>query len=104
INTFTGGVLIESGFLQVGDGGTTGTLGGGNITNNGFLTFNRSGSVIVTNAISGPGLLTKRGDGSLTLTASNSFTGGTTVESGTLILDGILAGGGQVDIGGAATI
>ena len=41
-NTYTGGTRIFGGTLQVGDGGTVGTLGAGNILNNGQLVFNRS--------------------------------------------------------------
>ena len=46
----------------------------------------------VTSAIGGSGALTKLGDGSLTLQADNSYTGGTTISGGILHL-----GAGGVD-------
>ena len=43
-NTYTGGTTISAGTLQVGNGGTTGSIAG-NVTDNGVLAFNRSDSV-----------------------------------------------------------
>ena len=40
---------------SVGDGGTTGSLGAGDITNDATLQFNRSNALTVANAISGTG-------------------------------------------------
>ncbi|HTI80320.1 MAG TPA: autotransporter domain-containing protein, partial [Acetobacteraceae bacterium] len=47
---------------------------------------------IWSNAISGPGSLTLQGSGTLVLGASNSYTGDTIVQGGTLALSGALAG------------
>ena len=47
-NTYTGTTTVGSGTLQIGAGGTTGTLGGGNITNNGILRINRSDAVTLS--------------------------------------------------------
>ena len=85
-NTYSGGTLISAGALQFGNGGTTGSLWGA-ITNFASLIFNRSDSITQSNAISGSGSLTKNGIGTLFLTASNSFTGATTVSAGTLNLN-----------------
>src|SRR5207245_1859416 len=76
--------LISTGTLQVGNGGTSGTLGAGNITNNAALVFNRSDTITVTNAISGTGALTQNGSGTLILTNANTFSGGVTISAGTL--------------------
>ena len=92
-NTFTGATSISAGTLQVGNGGTTGTLGSGAVTNNGTLAFNRSNSIAIANAISGTGSVVQQGAGTLTLTAINSFTGGTTVQAGTLSLGNGAASG-----------
>ena len=43
-NTYTGGTTIAAGTLQIGNGGTTGSLVG-NIVDNGALVFNRSNAV-----------------------------------------------------------
>jgi len=83
-NTYDGGTLIGAGALQLGAGGSTGSLLGP-ITNNGSLIFDRSDTLVVSNAISGSGNLIKTNfTGTLTLTASNTYSGGTTVGGGTL--------------------
>ena len=81
-NTYTGRTVISAGTLQVGDGGTSGTLGLGAVSNNSALVFNRSDSILVTNRISGTGSLTQAGTGTLTLTNVNSYSGGTWVSDG----------------------
>ncbi len=84
-NTYTGGTVIVSGPLQVGNGGTTGSLGSGPITNNGTLVFNRSNSFSVGELIGGTGALTKNGaNGTLTLTNTNTYGGITKILGGTL--------------------
>jgi fibronectin-binding autotransporter adhesin len=40
-NSYAGGTIINGGTLQLGDGGTTGSITG-NVLNNGILAFNRS--------------------------------------------------------------
>ena len=54
-NTYSGTTTISAGDLQIGNGGTIGTLGTGAVVNNGTLTFNRSNAFTVANAISGTG-------------------------------------------------
>ena len=50
-NTYTGTTRILGGTLSIGDGGTTGSLGTGSVSNNSALVFNRSDSVTVSNTI-----------------------------------------------------
>ena len=83
-NSYSGTTTVSNGTLQVGDGAAAGTLGSGSVTNNANLAFNRSDDIAVANVISGTGSLTKLGNGKLTLSSANSFTGGTTVSVGTL--------------------
>jgi autotransporter-associated beta strand protein len=83
-NTYAGATIISAGTLQVGAGGTTGTLGTGGVTNNSALVFNRSNAMTVDNVIVGTGSLTKRGAGTLNLQAVNSFSGGVIIDNGTL--------------------
>jgi autotransporter-associated beta strand protein len=78
-NNYTGTTTISQGTLQVGDGGTSGNLGTGNVVNDAALVFNRAGSLTVGNTISGSGTLEKTGPGTVTLSAANSYTGLTTV-------------------------
>jgi outer membrane autotransporter protein len=56
----------------------------GNVINNSSLTFNKSNASTYAGDISGTGSLTKSGAGVLTLTGTNTHTGGTTVAAGTL--------------------
>ena len=81
-NTYTGVTVISSGTLQVGNGGASGSLGGGDVTNNSSLVFDRSNSILVTNLIAGVGSLTQAGTGLLTLTNVNTYSGGTWISNG----------------------
>src|SRR6266404_1871006 len=83
-NSYAGRTIINAGTLQVGNGGTSGTLGGDDITNNSILVFNRSDSVVLSNTVSGTGSLTQAGAGTLILFANNVYTGRTIISSGTL--------------------
>lgn len=59
-------------------------------------------SISAASAISGPGTLVKRGGGALTLSATNTYTGGTVVEEGELVLaaDNAIALDGAVTLSG----
>ena len=99
-NTFTGGTTISAGTLQVGAGGTTGTLAGA-ITNNAALVFNHSGAITAANLISGTGSVTKQGAGILTLSGANTYTGTSTISAGTLLVGHLTAlGTGAVTVSG----
>ena len=79
-NTYTGTTAINSGVLQLGNGGTTGTLSPSSaITNNGTLAFNRSNTITqgtdFASTISGSGVLRKSGSGNLILNAENLASG-----------------------------
>lgn len=84
--TGVGGVRVMAGTLQVGNGGTTGTLGTGAVTNNAAVAFNRSDSVAISNIISGTGVVNQIGTGNTTLSAANTYSGQTTPVNGTLTL------------------
>ncbi len=86
-NSYPGGTSITAGTLQIGNGGNTGTLGSGVVSNSGVLALARSdNSLIVSNAITGTGSLTQIGAGIVTLTGSNTYTGPTIIAAGTLRL------------------
>jgi fibronectin-binding autotransporter adhesin len=91
-NTYTQNTVISQGVLQVGNGGTTGTLGSGPVTNNASLVIHRSLPVevpnwLIPNLISGTGSLTHSGPANTVLTAVNTYTGDTIVTGGILSLD-----------------
>ena len=69
--------------MQLGAGGTTGSIVG-NVSNNGALAFNRSDTYTYGGTISGTGSATQQGNGTTILTANNTYTGGTTVDAGSL--------------------
>ena len=84
-NTYNGPTTISAGLLQLGNGGTTGSVGStSSIVNNGVLAFNRSDNVFFAPAISGSGSLLQFGPGAVTLSGVNTYTGGTTVSGGTV--------------------
>ncbi|MGA2259547.1 MAG: autotransporter-associated beta strand repeat-containing protein, partial [Thermoguttaceae bacterium] len=86
-NTYSGSTTISGGTLQIGNGGNTGILGKGPVTNNAALVFDRGDSgLVVSSAISGSGSLAQIGSGMLTLGTANSYTGNTIVTGGTLDL------------------
>ena len=88
-NTYTGPTTISAGTLQIGNGTSGEYLASPTVavSNNATLAFNDSDSLAYTGVISGSGGLTKQGTGTLTLTATNTYTGGTTVNGGTLTLN-----------------
>ena len=86
-NTYTGGTTISGGTLQLGNGGTSGSIMG-DVVDNGTLAFERSDVVTFSGAISGNGSLIQAGTGTTILTAISNFTGGTTISAGTLALSG----------------
>ena len=86
-NTYTGTTTISGGSIQLTSNGTTnGTLGTNNVVNNGQLVFNRANSYSVSNAISGTGTLIQQGTGTTVLVGSNSYSGGTVLNAGTMAL------------------
>ena len=87
-NTILGPVTANgTSRLTIGNGGTSGTLGAGNVTNDGQLTFNRSDAYTYAGEISGSGTLIKQGAGTVSLTGPCSYTGATTISAGTLAIN-----------------
>ena len=101
-NTYTGTTRIGAGTVQVGNGGTSGTLGSGAITDNGNLQFNRSDNISIAAAISGTGTLEQNGSGVLTLLGANTYGGATTINLGALRLgaSNVLPDGSSVTVSG----
>jgi fibronectin-binding autotransporter adhesin len=90
-NSYTGGTIVSAGQLV----GTTASLQGA-ITNNASVAFDQATTGNFVSTISGSGSLTKLGVGTVRITGSNSYSGGTTVTGG--IVD-VSAGG---SVGGSA--
>ncbi len=85
-NTYTGGTTISAGTLQLGNGASNGWISAtGTLANNSALVFNPGAAETYGGTISGSGVLTKLGAGTLYLTGStNSYGGGTVLSAGTL--------------------
>ena len=99
-NRYSGGTTIGvpggyPGSLQIGNGGAAGVLPG-NTLDNGQLIFSRSDTYTYPGVISGSGAVLQSGNGTTVLTASNQYTGGTTINAGTLQLGDGTANNGSV--------
>jgi fibronectin-binding autotransporter adhesin len=105
-NTYTGTTTIAGGAtLQLGDGGTAGGIQStANVVNDGTLIFDRSDEVTFDKVISGSGNLVKNGDGALTLTATETYTGTTQVNEGSLYVNGSTAASSQTTVADGARL
>ena len=95
-NTYSFQTRVFEGTLRLGDGVTNGTILG-DVVNKSTLEFAPGSDQVFTGIISNVGSLVKSGDAMLTLLAENTYTGGTTIDGGTLRLgdgttDGSIAG------------
>lgn len=113
--SYTGSTDVQSGAtLQLGDGTTDGSIPStSSIFNDGSIVFNNTLDQSVRAAISGLGSVSKQGAGNLSLTAANSYSGGTSITEGYLNLSGTgtlgsgniaIASGAALNFGNAQTI
>jgi autotransporter-associated beta strand protein len=115
-NTYSGTTTAGAGILQLGTGGTEGTLNPtGRILVNagGTFRFNR-GTTIVQGTdfgtpITGAGSVEQAGSGTVVFTGANTYTGGTTIRAGTLQLGtasttGSLSGSGALQVDASALL
>jgi len=105
-NTFMGPTTISAGTVEIGGAGQ---LGGGNysaaITDNAILSINSSVAQTLSGVISGSGFLVKSNTGTLTVSAANSYSGGTTNSAGTISLsNGGGLGAGAITMNGGTLV
>jgi fibronectin-binding autotransporter adhesin len=103
-NEYTGPTTISQGTLQIGAGGTAGSIaaaGAVSISNGAALVINRSDAITLSNSISGSGSLAKNGAGTLTLSGTSTHSGPISVNTGTLKVTGSLAS--NVSVASGAT-
>lgn len=99
-------VLVNSGALQVGNNDANGSLGGVSVdtgpglgTNPGVLVFDRSDIITVANTITDMGAVEQNGTGTNYLSGINTYSGGTSINAGTLVPENTNAlgtGGGRI--------
>ncbi len=108
-NTFSGGATINSGTLQIGAGGASGTPGLGPITDFNALVFARSDVYTLPVSVGGSGHLVQLGPGTLILPLLDAnYTGPTVVAGGALRIGAnatvpsnlLVLGGGVVESNG----
>jgi fibronectin-binding autotransporter adhesin len=109
-NTYSAGTVINPGAtLQLGNGGTSGSLSAsGAIDDEGTLRFNRSDVLVqginfASAPIFGGGSVVQDGSGTTTLNAANNYTGQTIVNNGELFLTPAYQGGGDVIVANGAS-
>ena len=105
-NTYSGTTTIGGGTLQIGNGGSGASIGGTSaVLDNASLVFNHADAVSFSPVISGSGSLTQTGTGRLTLTSSNSYSGGTIISGGSLSVGNAACfGAGPITLAGGALV
>lgn len=84
-NSYSGLTTIAQGALQLGNGGSSGSVAG-DILNNGALVIERGDRFVLPGVISGSGSLRQQGSGTTVLTGDSHYAGATTIAAGTLQL------------------
>lgn len=111
-STYTGGTTITGGLLQLGNGGSAGMVGSGDIAISAGATLgvNRSNSFTIASNITGEGAVVVNNTSSGVViidTVGNTYSGGTRVNSGTLMVNNAYNSGtgtGSVHVERAGTL
>lgn len=102
-NTYSGGTIIASGTLRLGNGGTTGSLVG-DVVDNGVFAIDRSDILTLPGVISGSGAFRQIGTGTTILSGINAYAGATTVNGGTLAVNGSIASSSLLTVNSGGTV
>jgi autotransporter-associated beta strand protein/T5SS/PEP-CTERM-associated repeat protein len=84
------------GTFNLGNGSSVGSLYAAGVvggSGTGIVNFNNNANATFTPVLSGNLTVNKLGNGALTLSANNTYTGSTTISAGTLAISGLLGGG-----------
>ena len=109
-STYTGTTTINAGTLQLGDGGTTGATSKDSIlviNGTGTFAINRSNSTVQNSdfgLLTGNGTFVQAGNGTTVLSLSNTFTGATVVNAGTLAVNGGSISGSTTTVSSGGTL
>jgi autotransporter-associated beta strand protein len=102
--------MAPAGILFNATGGGTYTLasGGGNIVLSGAPRVTNVANATISAVLKGSGSVSKAGAGTLTLTGNNTYSGDTTIDGGTLVLNAssstYVYSGGPISINNASTL
>ncbi|VVN83865.1 DUF4214 domain-containing protein [Pseudomonas fluorescens] len=98
--------VSTNGTLMLGSDSSIGSLAGAGSVTLGANTLNvgNSNATDFSGVISGTGHLLKQGSGTLTLSATDTYTGATFVNVGTLLVNGALANSSSVTVASGATL
>ena len=103
-NTCNGVMTVEAGTLQIGEGGTVGSVAG-SVSNNATLVFNRGDDFGYSAGIKGAGPVVKEGGGTLFLSGGgNSYSGATLVTAGTVVYSNLTTALNSGTISNAAAV
>lgn len=100
---------VQQRLVRIGASGTVevgiqGTLSG-EVLNEGVLRFARGGNLVFADTLAGGGRLVQAGSGTLILSGNNTFSGGTTVQAGTLQIGNAVAlGSGDLTLVGGTLV
>ena len=110
-NTFSGTTTVAGGWVRLGVGGDSGSVAGPItvVAADNAVVIDRSDDLTLANTISGSGGLFKEGGNTVTLTGANSYTAGTTLFAGTLVVGdggtaGSIAPSGPLDLAVGTTL
>jgi autotransporter-associated beta strand protein len=111
-NTYSGTTVINGATgtaIQLGNGGTTGSIASSGVSGTGTLSFDRSNPYTYAGNLSGALQVVQSGSGTTTLSSANTNSGATTIINGTLKAGSTSAFGGAtglsaVTINGSATL
>jgi fibronectin-binding autotransporter adhesin len=86
-NTLSGVIAINAGTVQLGTGGTSGSISNAaSVVNSGTLVFNNSGTTSYPKVISGTGNVVQQGTGALVISTNETYTGNTIISNGSVVL------------------
>jgi autotransporter-associated beta strand protein len=105
-NSYGGLVTLGGAATLTSDAGSLSLNNTGTITGSGYaLTIAGAGNTSISGIIgTGGGTLVKNGGGALTLTGANTYSGATTVNAGTLLVNGSTASGSTITVKSGATL
>jgi len=103
-NSYSGGTFVDANHvLQIGNGGATGSIIG-DVVDNGVFAINRSNAYTFAGVILGNGAFQQSGSGNTILTGASTYVGTTSVNAGTLSVNGSIASSSLTTVNADGTL